>query len=261
MNLKIATISPLKFFALTYVLSWSIWIVLMVASAYVSEGLITILRLFGVLMPAASAVILTFLSSGRPGEGQLFARFKIWRFGAKWWLLAILVYPIILVLSGILYNLYDAQSTLNILPISIGNIIANAIFLSIASVGEEVGWRGVALPALQNKFSPFKSSLILGLLWSAWHLPFWLLIGTLSQFGSVYFAMNFLFIVPTTFFVTWIFNNTKGSLLLPTVFHVVFNVVNVAVFPVTGSVGAFGIFIVMQFVVMLAIIPALLRQG
>lgn len=73
--------------------------------------------------------------------------------------------------------------------------------------------------------------------------------------------MNFLFIVPTTFFITWVFNNTKGSLLLPVVFHVVFNIVNVAIFPITESVGAFGIFIALQFTAMFAITPALRKSN
>lgn len=121
-----------------------------------------------------------------------------------------------------------------------------------------MAWR--RLPALQKKYTPFRSSLILGLLWSAWHIPFWLLIGTLAQFGLPYFLLNFLFIVPTTFFITWFFNQTRGSLLLPVTFHVFFNVVNVAIFPVTGSVTAFGIFIVLQFAIMLMIAPALRKN-
>ena len=251
------TVSPLKFFILTYILSWAIWIVLILASSQISEGLSTIVRLFGVLMPAGSAIILTAHYTGSKGIRQLFSRLKIWRVGAKWWLVAIFAYPLLLIIAGLLYNLFDSQSVVNLLSLDVGILIANIIFLLLASLGEEVGWRGVALPALQKRYSPFVSSLILGLLWSAWHLPFWVLIGTLSQYGWVYFVMNFLFIVPTTFLITWVFNNTKGSLLLPVVFHVVFNVVNVAIFPVTGSVGAFGIFIALQFVIMIAIMPAL----
>ena len=254
------TVSSLKFFLLTYILSWAIWISLIVASSQISEGVSNIVRLFGVLMPAVSAIILTAYYLGRSGIGQLFSRLKIVKVGAKWWLAVVFVYPALLVISGLLYNLFYAQSGVKILEISFGGLLANIIFLTIATLGEEIGWRGVALPALQKKYTPFKSSLFLGLLWAAWHIPFWILIGTLSQFGWAYFIMNFLFIVPTTFFITWFFNNTKGSLLLPVVFHVVFNVVNVAVFPVTGSVGAFGIFIVMQFAVMLAITPALLKS-
>lgn len=210
-------------------------------------------------MPAVSAITLTALYSGRSGLNRLFSRLKIWRVGAKWWLAIIFIYPALLVAAGLLYNLFQPQTPVTLLPISAGSLIVNVIFLTIAALGEEMGWRGVALPALQRKHSPVKSSLVLGLLWSVWHLPFWLLIGTLSQFGWIYFIMNFLFIVPTTFFITWFFNHTKGSILLPVVFHVVFNVINVALFPVTGVVGAFGIFIVMQFALVIVITPSLRR--
>jgi uncharacterized protein len=259
MNKASLCISPLKFFLLTYIVSWSIWISLMLASSQISEGVSNIVRLFGVLMPAVSAVILTALSGGRSGINHLFSRLKIWLVSAKWWLAILFIYPALLVAAGLLYNLFEPKMAVGLLPISVGSLIANIIFLSIAALGEEIGWRGVALPALQKRNTPFMSSLVLGLLWSVWHLPFWLLIATLSQFGWVYFVMNFLFIVPTSFFITWFFNHSKGSILLPVFFHVVFNVVNVAIFPVTGVVGAFGIFIVMQFALVIMITPSLRR--
>jgi uncharacterized protein len=258
MGNAIKTVSPLTFFILTYILSWTIWIVLIIGASQIPEGVSNIVRLFGVLMPAVSALALT-IHAKRSGINELFARFKIWRVGSKWWFAVVLIYPGMLVAAGLIYNFFVAGSV-NLMTVTAGTLIANIIFLSIATLGEEIGWRGVALPALQKKYSPLSSSLLLGLLWSVWHLPFWLLIGTLTQFGSFYFIMNFLFIIPTTFFITWFFNNTNGSMLLPTVFHVVFNVVNVAIFPVTGSIGAFGIFIVMQFTVMLGVIPSL-RKG
>ncbi len=254
------TVSPSIFFLLTFILSWSIWISLILASSQISEGLSNIVRLFGVLMPAISAIILTAYCAGRSGIGHLFSRLKIWKVGAKWWIAVIFVYPVLLVIAGLLYNLSNPPSMVNLLPITAGSLIANGIFLTIAALGEEIGWRGVALPALMKKLSPLMSSLVLGLLWAAWHLPFWLLIGTLSQYGWAYFVMNFLFIVPTTFFITWFFNNTKGSILLPVIFHVVFNVVNVAIYPVTGSAEAFGIFIILQFAIMFAIIPSLRKS-
>ena len=253
------TVSPVTFFVLTYILSWTIWVVLILGASQISEGISSIVRLFGVLMPAISALFLT-LWAGRSGIKKLLARFKIWRVNSKWWLAVILIYPGMLIVAGLIYNFFVADSV-SLLPVTAGTLIANVIFLSIATLGEEIGWRGVALPALQKKYSPFNSSLILGLLWSIWHLPFWLLIGTLAQFGTFYFVMNFLFIVPTTFFITWIFNKTNGSMLLPVVFHVVFNVVNVAIFPVTGSAGAFAVFITMQFIVMLMIIPSLRKSN
>jgi membrane protease YdiL (CAAX protease family) len=261
MNKETKAVSPTAFFVLTFILSWSIWISLILASSQISEGLSNIVRLFGVLMPAVAAISLTAYAAGRTGIKQLFSRLKIWKVGGKWWLSGLLVYPVLLVAAGLLYNLFDAQNSITVLPFSVSVLIANVIFLTIAALGEEIGWRGVALPALQKKYSAVLSSLALGLLSAVWHLPFWLLIGTLSQFGWTYFVMNFLFIVPTTFFITWIFNNTKGSLLLPVAFHLAFNIVNVAIFPVTNSVGAFGVFIVLQFVVMLMTIPSLMKKG
>jgi len=63
------------------------------------------------------------------------------------------------------------------------------------------------------------------------------------------------------FFLTWFFNNTRGSLLFPVLFHISFNIVNVAIFPVTGSVGAFAVFLVLQFMVMLVTLPALSKMS
>jgi hypothetical protein len=98
-------VSSLTFFILTYILSWTIWIILIVGASQIPEGVSTIVRLFGVLMPAASAIILTAYV-GRSGIKTLLARFKIWRVESKWWLVAIVVYPGILVLAGLIYNFF-----------------------------------------------------------------------------------------------------------------------------------------------------------
>jgi membrane protease YdiL (CAAX protease family) len=262
MSVTPKTVSTAKFFILTYILSWSIWIVLMLASNVISEGLSTIVRLFGVLMPAVSAVILTFIVAGNAGVKKLLGRVKIVRVpnSGRWLVAAIAIYPGLLVAAGLIYNLLYPTAAISLMPLDIGTLIANIIFLTIAALGEEIGWRGVALPSLQKKNSPLNSSLILGLLWSVWHLPFWILLGVLAQFGPVYFVMNFIFIIPTTLFITWMFNQTKGSLFYPVLFHLVFNIVNVSVFAVTSSVEAFGIFIVLQFVVAALILPSLKKS-
>ncbi len=181
-------ISPLKFFVLTFTLSWIIWIALTIVAPQISEGVSNVVRLFGVLMPAVSAIALTAYYSGHAGLRRLFSRFKIWRVGGKWWLAIVFIYPVMLVAAGLLYNLFNVQSPVNLLPISIVGFIANIIFLTIASMGEEIGWRGVAMPALQRRYSSLSSSTILGFFWAACHIPFWILIGTLSQYGPVYLS-------------------------------------------------------------------------
>ena len=260
------SVTPLRFFLLTFILSWLIWIPLTlshfnIGPFKISEDLSSIIRLLGVLMPMVSALLLTAIYGGRPAIRNLLSRLKIWRVGWKWWIAVVLVFPALLIFAGILYNLFSDQPPISLLPITAAVLLANTLFLTIASLGEEIGWRGVALPALLQRYSPLTASSILGIVWATWHLPFWLLIGTLSQYGAGYFVLNYIFIVPTTFYITWIFINSKGSLLLPVVLHLIFNIINVTILPVTSTTNSFAVFVGLQLVLMLVIILKLRKKN
>ena len=89
-------------------------------------------------------------------------------------------------------------------------------------VGEELGWRGYALPKLLEKRSPLIASLIIGALWGAWHLPTFFISGT-PQFRQPIVA----FLVLTTAYsilLSWLFLHTGGSVLLATLFHGAINI-------------------------------------
>ena len=86
---------------------------------------------------------------------------------------------------------------------------------------EEFGWRGVALPLLQRKFSPIWSAFILGLIWGFWHLPAFLLSGTPQ--GAWSFTPFFFGAVALSVIVTALFNRSKGSIFLPMLFHFFIN--------------------------------------
>jgi membrane protease YdiL (CAAX protease family) len=252
-------VTPLRFFLLTFLLSWLIWTPLVlshfnIGPLKISEDLSGIIRLFGVLMPMTSALILTGVYGGRSAVRSLLSRLKIWRAGWRWWAAVLFVYPIVLIAAGFLYNVFNTQSPIELLPLAAGTLLVNIIFLTFASLGEEIGWRGVALPSLLQRYSPLTASTILGVVWATWHLPFWLLLDVLSQYGPGYFVLDYLFIIPTTFYITWFFINSKQSLLLPVIFHVVFNIVNVAIFPVTNTTGSFAVFVGMQLVLTVVII-------
>lgn len=253
------------FFNLTFLLSWLIWIPLALAHfglgpLQIPDELSSIIRLFGVLMPATAAISLTALGGGRKAVRALLARLGIWRVGWGPWLAATAVYPAILLAAGLLYGWASGQPVRLADQASPVALTINIIFLAIATLGEEIGWRGVALPALQRKYSPLRSSLILGVVWATWHLPFWLLLESYDQYGVGYFALNYLFIVPSTAYLTWVFNRSRSSLLLPVAFHLTFNIVNVALVPVTMTLGAFIVFIGLQLLVALAVLPNLKSQ-
>jgi hypothetical protein len=82
---------------------------------------------------------------------------------------------------------------------------------------EEFGWRGVALPLLQRKLSPFWAGLILGCIWGAWHIPAFLLSGTPQSAWS--FGPYFIGVVAISVLLTPMFNAARGSLLISALFH------------------------------------------
>jgi len=251
-------ISPTRFFVLTFLLSWAIWIPLDLAhfhlgSLSIDEGASGAIRLLGVLMPATSALVLTGRVEGRGGISRLLARLTLWRVGWVWWLATALPSVLLVAAAGWVNLVDDSQLVAPLPPQPLSALLVNVIFLLLATLGEEIGWRGVALPALQTKSSALAASAVLGVLRAVWHVPFWLLLDTFREFGVVYLVMNALLILPMTFYITWFFNHSRGSLLLPVVFHVLFNIINVAWLPVTLHLGAFWLLIGAVWVTALAV--------
>jgi membrane protease YdiL (CAAX protease family) len=255
-------VSPTSFFALAFVLSWAIWIPLDLAhfglgGLKIDDAVSSIVRLFGVLMPAASALILTGIVHGRRGLGHLIGRLAVWRVGWRWWLAAVVPSLLLLGAAGLVSLVTPSRPVVPLAPQSAVALVVNLVFLGLATLGEEIGWRGVALPALQRTSSAWTASAVLGVGWAAWHVPFWLLLDTFTQFGVVYLVMNVLLVLPSTFYITWFFNRSQGSLLLPVTLHVLFNIINVAWLPVTLHLGAFWLVIAAEWAIALDVMRRL----
>jgi membrane protease YdiL (CAAX protease family) len=127
--------------------------------------------------------------------------------------------------------------------------------LGFDGLGEEIGWRGFALPRLLEHRSPLLSSLILGALWAVWHFPFALTKGTfLSEVPLHWFFLNLLAL---SIVYTWIFINTKGSLLPALLFHAAGNVTsNLLPFlpPAVADLGIYYFTIAINCVIALVLI-------
>ena len=94
--------------------------------------------------------------------------------------------------------------------------ILNFIAMLIGCTAEEIGWRGFLLRRLQKKYTPFASSVIVGILWGVWHLNF-----TGGLLGFVLYAVT---IIEMSILMTWLYNKSDGNLWLMTVWHFTFNV-------------------------------------
>jgi CAAX protease family protein len=221
-----------SFFVMAYAFSWIVW-----APWVLGEDGARLLPsawtgpLSGLLLPAGilagptlSAFIMTGVTEGRSGVRRLLGRYVLWRVGIRWYLFALLGIPLLMVLgtmivSGDLPNL-GALGGLSFVP---GYLV---FFMLVLLIGgpllEEGGWRGFALPRMQPLYGPLVASLILGVLWALWHLPEFLVSTWAAPSGgaSILGITQFVVIaVAIAIMMTWLFNNTRGSLLLAVLAH------------------------------------------
>jgi len=180
-----------------------------------------ILPCFG---PAAGAIIVTWAESGKAGVFQLLRRLVQWRVGIGWYLVAIFGALLIWLLGfTAAAGLTPFSNFFGQLPLVLSTFVPLLAFgLVIPSLGEEPGWRGFALPRLQARYGPLLGTLILGTIHGLWHLP-----SFFTPFAAPFTLGNFLgfvaAIMGASFFWTWIYNNTKGSLLIALLVHSAFN--------------------------------------
>lgn len=170
-----------------------------------------------------AALVMTALTLGWNGVKQLLQRFLIGRVHWHWYLTAFFLYPVLMTAAVYI----DALRT-GMAP-DFSHVYAFQIFGEGASPmlfvpvfflfdaltnGEEIGWRGYLLPRLQSKHSALVSSLIIGLLWGFWHLPKYL-----GAENSAMFPWLMLKTAADAVLFTWVYNSTRGSLLLVTIMH------------------------------------------
>ena len=166
--------------------------------------------------PTLSALIITAVLEGRKGIAVFFKRYIQWRVGLVWWLIAL--FGILLSLNtvatlfvGISVWREFFQSLLIILPTYLLTLLVGVI---LGPLWEEPGWRGFALPRLQEQFGPMMGTLILGILWALWHLP-----GYLGGWMTVGIFPLFISSLAFSIVATWVYNNTQGSILLMILLH------------------------------------------
>jgi CAAX protease family protein len=209
------------FFVLCYALSWTLWIPLAVLRDAVPTPVPALALAVGSNVPSAVAIILTAVMSGKRGTRQLLGRLLIWRVRPWWYLMLLLPTALILISITVVAVLYGGPAA----ALS-GSVVAAVITVALmtfpgSALGEEIGWRGFALPRLQYRRTALIASLVLGTLHALWHLPLWFM-GDPDNQLSLYpaFAIQ---VAAVTVIYTWLYNGTRGSLLLAVLFHTALN--------------------------------------
>jgi membrane protease YdiL (CAAX protease family) len=218
MNALIAIIKrhPLaSYFILAYAFSWTMVALISVSFVF------ALLALFG---PALAAILVTGIGEGRSGVDKLLRRVVLWQVGIAWYVVAVCL-PLVVAVAAL-----GVQSLFAGIPFSpsTGTPIALMVLLAMLVVGEEIGWRGFALPHLQKRYNGLAASLILGALWAGWHLANGTIPG-LQAYWTGFPAFLF-FVVAQTILFTWLSNHSHDSVLLAWVFHASINVTNALFF-------------------------------
>lgn len=165
-----------------------------------------------------AGLIMITITSGADGWRTLKRRLLHWRFGFRWYLLGlspVLLYGVAAVVASVNEG-GQANITLSTIRTILFSLSAG-LFVSLflrGAMGEEIGLRGFALPRLQQRTTPARASLIIGVLWALWHLP--ILIGNNP---AVVVVILLILIVGLSFIFTWLFNGSGGSLIPPLLFH------------------------------------------
>jgi uncharacterized protein len=214
---------PLKYFVLAFAFTWIFWVPATLGARGLIPSLPVPATFLGAFGPLVAAVVITARQSGRAGLISLLSRVVRWRVPAIWYGVTILG-PILLYLTAMALNVAlggqppDLGAMIGALPI----VLAISVYMLFAvALGEEVGWRGYALPALQARYSALLASVILGVMWALWHLPLFFNPDTI--YGNLPFVVQLALQVPFTILLTWVYNSTGGSVFMVMLLHAVFN--------------------------------------
>ena len=197
----------ITFFVLTYAISWGFLPI--EAVGFMPGG------------PLLAALIVIPITQGWAGLRELGSRMIRWRVRWYWYVVAIAL-PLAVVLLTVGLNVALGASTPSL--VQFGSVTTVLMVFAVrllnpgdGALGEEPGWRGFALPGLQRTLSPLVSTLILGVLVTGWHVPLLFLEeGGLQPSILVGYLLG---TVAVTFWYSWLFNHTGGSVLITLVSH------------------------------------------
>jgi membrane protease YdiL (CAAX protease family) len=224
---------PWVFLGLTLGLTWAFEVPAAVIDEFIPDWGTTTLHYLGGLMPLVVAAGLTHLRHGRPFRRDFWWRIiDFRRVGLSWYAVIFLYVPVKSGLAAVIDILLGGNG---IEPEALTRLVEQPLlivptlffWLLFGPVPEEPGWRGYALDGLQVRRSALSASLIVGMVWSAWHLPLFFIEGTWQAeavgLGTQRFWLYILAIVVESILYTWIYNSTNGSTLAAILFHFVGN--------------------------------------
>ena len=208
-----------SYFSVTFLVSWGSGLMVLVPKMIGHESMpaMTALLLFPVLVlsVALTGIILTGIQEGNIGIRNLFGRISIWRVSVRWYAVALLTPPVLILITLLLLHTFVSQAySPNFFPLGL-------LFGIFPGFFEELGWMGYAFPGMLSKSTALTASILLGVVWGLWHLPVVDSLGAAAPHGRfwLFFFLAFIAVVTAIrVLIAWIYSNTQ-SLLLAQLMH------------------------------------------
>jgi uncharacterized protein len=245
------------FFGAVFLWSWGFWFPRLLQEIWgieMGEALVFFTNIAALFGPSIFGVIFSAIYNQPKGTSRLFRKLWAPKFPWYWWLVVVGL-PLVVAGGSYLLTTLVFQENVQDQGFFSSPLSVFTMFLTILGIGgplaEEFGWRGFALDRLHAKWNPLVSSLVLGVIWSLWHLPLAFFPGTTQS--AIPFWQFFLINTLLNLYYSWFYINTNGNLSVIIILHTVYNLSS-WMFPYwTSGVGRY-----ISFAVTIAILAGLL---
>lgn len=200
-------------------MTWALWFY---ADAVQAEPFRTVAIYVGTFMPGIVALAFTYRLGGSRAVRALLARLVKADVGGKWFVFALLYMAVIKLLVALLvrvgtgaWPVFGTESIPLMFAAAIGSTIIGG------QIGEELGWRGYALPHLSRRLGLGLASITIGIVWALWHLPLFYILNA-DKVGQS-FPLYLLQVIAMSVAAAWIYMKTGGSLLVTMLLHAAVN--------------------------------------
>lgn len=233
----------LAYIVLTFGLTWPLmlaevlgsWGVIPFRLSLAGAGLLLTLPMaYG---PTIAALIMTGVISGKAGIRTLLGRLLIWRVSWQWYAAALLL-PACVSGGAVALQALRGGAPVVLPPFTGEMLLTFPVALTVRGLfnGEEMGWRGFALPHLLQRGNALTASLLLGGVWALFHLPIFFVqgasvLGSQTDMNPLGFLID---VVAGAILMTWLFKNTRGSLLIAYLYHAAVNTWTAEVFSINA---------------------------
>lgn len=253
------TYRPKRFYIIVFALTWGFWIIALMFKN--NTPLMFGFMLLGLVAPATTAMVTVLTSGNKMLKDDLKRKLVgFYRIKPKYIVLSVLLFGVAVSISILISTLFGGSleqfSFTEDFSFSIGGTSA-LLTIFLASVIEELGWRGYGEDAVGQYHSWFKESFIFAGIWACWHIPLFLIPGTyhygLKELGWVYILNFMVSTFPIDFIQTWLYVKNRRSMLATIIFHLFINIMQekIAMTPQTKCIETV-VFMVIAAILVLA---------